>query len=163
MTSVFRFRLEAVRKLRQETRDRQRRAAAAASAKLNEATETKDRIAAALKENVKQLRAEKAVGAINIPVLRAGYLHQGSLVRKSEEADVSLQEIRQEFEAQRKLLGEANARLKTIEKLRERKWRRHRAQIHRAEQAIGDEVALRVYVTQRNDAVEPAEAVNSDR
>lgn len=163
MAKAFRFRLATVQRLREEARDRERRAAVEANARLSAATAVQARIANDLRDCVRQIREQKAVGLIDISGLRAGYLHQGTLMRKLEDAVVSVSKSRQEMVAQQKLLSEANARLKAMEKLRERQWRRHQAVVRREEQDAGDELALRMFVAPRLTLVECAEGISGDR
>lgn len=152
-----------MQRLREEARDRERRAAAEANARLSTATAVQARIANDLRDCVRQIRQEKALGLIDIAALRAGYLHQGTLMRKLEEAVGSVNKSRQEMVAQQKLLSEANARLKAMEKLRERQWRRHQAVVRREEQDAGDELALRKYAAPGLTLVECAGGTCGDR
>jgi flagellar export protein FliJ len=142
MAKPFRFRLQTIQRLRERARDQQLRAVADAVRAVAAAESARQLLDQRLQENVEQTRAAQQGASLDLPALRAGYLHQGWLLRRLEDGAAELAERSNLLVAERKLLSEASARLKAVEKLKERQWMRHRTQVNQEEQAFFDEMAV---------------------
>ncbi len=145
MAKRFRFRLEVVRKLREQARDAQRRVVADAVRAVTAVEQRIDRLTHELRGTVQRTRDEQRVELLDITSLRAHQYYRSWLHRKIMEAGIERSDHRRRLDRERARLGEASARLKAIEKLRERRWQRHHLLLKREEQADGDESALRLY------------------
>ncbi len=156
MARRFRFRLETVRRLRQQALDQQRRVVADAVQAVGRIQERIGRFTWQLISTIDQTRGAKQAPRFDVVSVRIQQFHRGWLHRKLLEANEELAKRQTELDAQRAKLGEASKRLKVIEKLRERQWERHRKEVNREEQATYDETALQRYVRCR---VHPADEV----
>lgn len=158
MAKTFRFRLETVQRLRMEARDRQQRAVADAASVCEGTEKVRRALDVRLRENVEQMRLSRTHGVLDVALMRAAHLHSGWLSRRMAEVDLELKDRRTRLAIERKKLTEAMAKLKAIEKLRERQWRRHQLETDREEQAVLDETAIRNFTAgrHRSDAREAA-------
>ncbi len=146
MARRFRFRLEAVQRIRTDDRDRRRRGVAEAVRAIRSVQQRIDDCNEQLRASVDRTSDLQRSQRIDMPLLRsqryyAGYLH-GQLLLAGGELDTRQEEL----DARRCELAEATKRLRVVEKLRDRQWERHRQQLAREEQADADESALQKYI-----------------
>ena len=160
MAKRFRFRLEVVRKLREQVRDAQRRVVADVARAVSGVEGRVDRLGAELRGTLDRTRDHQQVERLDVPSLRAHQYYQSFLHRRIIEAGIELEEKKRRLSTERTKLGEASARLKAIEKLRERRWQRHLFHVRREERADSDESALQLY--QRKTVLSRAYEERSD-
>ena len=152
MARRFRFRLETVRKIRERERDAHRRVVAE---KARAVEATCDRIAAltdGMDDNRSGSRTARRAQRLSISLLRGQVFHQAWLTRVVESTGVELETRRGELHVERGKLAAASKRLKVIEKLRERQWEQHKADLAREEIQAGDEAAQQVFWRARHGA-----------
>ena len=152
MAKEFRFRLEVVRRLREQARDAQRRAVADAVRAVARAEQDIDRLTGQLRQTVELNRGQRTLPRVDIPALRVGEFYRNWLHHRILDRSLSLARDQAHLQAERSRLGQASARLKAIEKLRERRWSRYRQQLVREEQAQSDEAALRRFAARSQEA-----------
>jgi flagellar export protein FliJ len=146
MARRFRFRLEVVRKLREQVRDAQRRALADAVRAVTQAEQRIEHLTEQLGDMVSDTRTTQRSDRLDLATLRGQQFYQGWLHRRIMESNAQLMESRSVLERERDKLGDATGQLKAIEKLRERRLARHQWEDRREEQASLDEAALRTLV-----------------
>ncbi len=146
MAQQFRFRLEAVQKLREQTRDRQRRVVAEAVQQVVRMEEHTAQLNRELRNSMEDALGDRSVTQIDMLALRENQLYRGWLHRKILEAEIDLSQRNQTVDQERKKLGESSKQLKVIEKLRDRQWQRYQINLQRSEQLMYDEAALQMYV-----------------
>ena len=149
MAKRFQFRLEVVRKLREQARDMQRRVVADAVREVRGVEERVDQLTDQLRATVELTRGEQQTQKLDVPSLRGHQFYRNWLHRRIWESNLELGEKRAKLDTERGKLGEASARLKAIEKLRDKRWARHTTQVHREEQAAMDEVAVGGFIRHR--------------
>ncbi|MBI4717329.1 MAG: flagellar FliJ family protein [Planctomycetes bacterium] len=145
MAGPFRFRLEVVRKLREQAQDAERRALAGA---LRGSAAAEEQVAILTREwggVGERLRAARQRERIDVGQLRGDLFYRLRLQRRLAEAGEVLAARRAELEQQRLRLADATRRLKVIEKLRERHWARYQEQVRREERGLFDEAALQAF------------------
>lgn len=145
MAKRFRFRLEVVRKLREQARDGQRRVVAEVVRAVSAVEGRIGGLTRELRDTIHQTRDKQKVARVDVALLRTHQYYQSWLHRKIMEAGIELDEMKRQLDIERARLGEASARLKAIEKLRERRWQRHCFELQREEQAEANESALHQY------------------
>jgi flagellar export protein FliJ len=150
MAKRFQFRLEVVRKIREQARDVQRRVVADAVREVRGVEERMDQLTDQLRNTVELTRGEQQTQQLDVPSLRGHQFYRNWLHRRIWESDLELAEKRAKLDAERGKLGEASARLKAIEKLRDKRWVRHLTQVGREEQTSMDEVAVGGFVRRRH-------------
>ena len=151
MARRFRFRLETVRGLREQARDTQRRVVADA---VRTVTRIEERIASLtkeLKDASGQSRSDQDARFLDTVSLRGHHIYRNWLHWKITEARGELAGKQVVLEQDRARLAEASTRLKVIENLRERQWRRHLAEMAREEQSATDEAAQQAYLRRRRE------------
>jgi len=145
----FRFRLEAVLKLRQQREDACQRVVAA---RLREIAAAERQLAVLRTESLDEtarLRtlSESSAASQNwIVQLRRSRAYLGFVQRSVAEQEAKLAELNGQLDAERGQLIEVAKQLKVVEKLRERHWRRHQEHERRAEAALADEAALNAFL-----------------
>ena len=149
MAKRFQFRLEVVRKLREQARDMQRRVVADAVREVRGVEERVDQLTDQLRATVELTRGEQRTQRLDVPSLRGHQFYRNWLHRRIRESNLELCEKRARLDTERTRLGEASARLKAIEKLRDKRWVRHLTQVGREEQAAMDEVAVGGFIRRR--------------
>jgi flagellar export protein FliJ len=149
MARRFRFRLEAVRKLRERERDGQRRVVADAQREVRRIEQRIALLTEQLHGTIDRSREVHRRGHLDMVSLRGHQFHSGWLQRCILASDVELCAGRARVDAERARLGEVSKRLKVIENLRERQWTRYRAEVAREEQGVADEAALQMYLRKR--------------
>lgn len=146
MAQQFRFRLEAVQKLRVQTRDRQRRVVAEAVQQVARMEEHMAQLNRELRNSMEDALSDRSVTQIDMLALRENQLYRGWIHRKILEAEIELTQGNQTVDQERKKLGESSKQLKVIEKLRDRQWQRYQLSLQRSEQLMYDESALQMFV-----------------
>ncbi len=149
MARKFQFRLEVVRKLREKARDEQRRVVAAEVRAVRDIEERIAQLTSQLRETVELTRDGQSTPRLDVAQLRGHHVHRHWLHHRVMESDMDLSQHRRKLDEERNKLGEATARLKAIEKLREKRWARHLVQVRREEQAQTDEAAVAGFARRR--------------
>jgi len=144
MAKRFQFRLDVVRALRKRARDEQRRAVADALVEVTGIERRIEQLTDELRETVDMTRGERQSERLDMSALRGQQFYRARLHGTLLDSNATLAEKVVALGVERTKLGEASARLKAIEKLRERRWKRHWVQLRREEQAFNDEVAGRM-------------------
>lgn len=153
MAKRFRFRLETVRKIRQRERDAQRlvvatKVVAAEAIRGQVGTLTKQ-----MGDNEDGSRNARGAGPMTMNLLRRHVFHQAWLSRTIEAYGEQLDEKLEEVRVERDKLADASARLKVIEKLRQRQWESHKVELAREEIQAGDEAAQQIFRRTRPGAM----------
>jgi len=143
MAKRFQFRLETVRRIREQAKDARLRDLAVAVRNLNASERTLQKLGDRLSETMEELRGFKGQGLLDVSTLRAQQYFGVWLDWQIRDAGEEMKEKRKAVEAERSKLAAANAQFKAIEKLRERAMERHSLQVRREEQAAMDEIAAR--------------------
>ena len=146
MAQQFRFRLEAVQKLREQTRDRQRRVVAEAVQQVVRMEEHTAQLNRELRNSMEDALSDRSVTQIDMLAMRENQLYRGWLHRKILEVEIELAQRNQTVDQERKKLGESSKQLKVIEKLRDRQWQRYQLSLQRSDQLMYDEAALQMFV-----------------
>lgn len=144
MAGRFRFRLEVVQRLRQVARDQQRRALAEAIAAVQTSENHVDDLNRSLRDSLMHASTQQQGESLDLSALRAEQRHRAWLHEQLHLAGERVVQSHAELQRQRELLAEATKNLRVIEKLRERRWRRHLEEVQREEQAADDEAAASV-------------------
>lgn len=152
MARRFEFRLEVVRKLREQARDVQRRVVADAVRVVGGVEEQLDQLTHQLRDTVEITREEQRTQELDVAALRGHQFYRNWLHRRIMESSQELGDRRATLDAERAKLGEASARLKAIEKLRDKRFTRHLVQARREEQTTMDEAAVGGFVRRRQSA-----------
>lgn len=150
MAKKFRFNLEIVRKLRERERDAQRREVGNAVRAVTDVQKRIENLTASLRDTVALGRDEQSEARLDVGLLQGQRFHQSWLHGEILESSGELREKQRRLEAERDKLGRANARLKAIEQLRERRWRDHQLALLREERAMFDETALQMFARSRH-------------
>ena len=146
MAKRFVFRLETVERLRKQARDEQRRVVADAVRALASAESRAASLNEQLRAMVDRARGERQTDHLDIAALRGNQMHRNWLHRRIMESTEEIAKAQVRLDAERAKLGEATARLKVLEKLRERRWSRHLVEVAREEQTIASEIAVQGFV-----------------
>ncbi len=146
MARRFRFRLETVERLRKQARDAQRRVVADAVRTVATLEDRIVHLTRQLDDTFDGARETLRTGRLDVVSLRGHELYRGWVHRRIAESYTDLACRRSELDVERAKLVEASKQLKVIEKLRERRWRRHLADVAREEQAASDEAAVQAYL-----------------
>ena len=145
MANRFRFRLEAVRKVRKSKEDQCRRLVAR---RLRETSRIEAGITA-LTEQLGWLHGDmrsfaegpSRAGSLDMTLLRRQRVYANYLQGKVAEARGQLADQRAELDREQGELAEARKQVKVIDKLEERRRAQYDLQMHRAERAEADETA----------------------
>ena len=149
MAKRFQFRLEVVRKLRAQARDVQRRAVGDAVGAVRGVEERLDQLTQQLRDTVEITRGEQRTQELDVASLRGHQFYRNWLHRRIMESNLELGDRRATLDVERAKLGEASARLKAIEKLRDKRFARHLVQVRREEQTTMDEAAVGGFARRR--------------
>lgn len=149
MARRFRFRLETVRKVRQQARDVQRRVVADKARVAGEASRQITRLEVDIERTVGRSREAHRTGRLDMSSVREHEIHRGWLDRTLGEARAVLVQRQGELRSEQDRLAEASKRLKVIEKLRERKWERYKADVAKEEQSHADEVGRQIMLSKQ--------------
>ncbi len=146
MAGRFRFRLEAVRRVRKQTQDTQRRVVADAARAVQEVGKRMGRLTEELDLTMDRSRDARQPNDLDISALRNHQVYRGCLHRRLMESATEIVKRRATLDVERSKLAETTKRLKAIEKLRERKLASHVKALHREELAGQDETAAGLYL-----------------
>lgn len=142
MPGPFKFRLGVVQRLRKLELEREQRAMAGCVNAVLEARRLADLVAERLEENQRQKREIQRGAHPDVAALRAEQWHWLWLRRTQEQTQQELTKRQEIMDAQRQKLVAASRRVKVIEKLRDRQWKRHLDDQRRAERKEQDEFTL---------------------
>lgn len=146
MAGRFRFRLEAVRRVRKQTQDTQRCVVADAVQAVQEVENRMGRLTEELDLTMDRSRDARRPRDLDISALRSHQVYRGCIHRRLLESATEIVKRRATLDAERSKLAETTKRLKAIEKLRERKLASHVKALEREEQAGHDETAAGLYL-----------------
>ena len=146
MAGGFRFRLDAVERLRRQDRDGQRRKVAEAARDVQHVENRIALLTQQLADTVDGTRRQRQAQLLDVVSLKRQQFYRGELNRRIEESNKGLLERLAVLEAERRTLTESSRRLKVIEKLRERFRARHEEKMRRMERRAMDEVGVQSYV-----------------
>jgi len=149
MAKKFRFKLEAVRKLRERERDVQRRKVAEAVRALTVAERRVESLNESLRGTMAEGRNVQSSGKLDLGLVRSQRFYQSWLHGTILESNTELITRERELVVERAELGRVNARYKSLEKLKERKWQRHLQEVSKEERAMFDEIAVQRYQVAR--------------
>ena len=150
MAKKFQFRLDVVRDMRKRARDE---AARMVAGKVTEVAAVQRRVEAfsrQLRDVVETGRTDREEKRLEIAALKTQQYYGKWLHDRITESSATLVYTEAELSEERGKLTQATAKLKAIEKLRERRWQRHTLLVRREEQGITDEVAGRMSHAARN-------------
>lgn len=150
MARRFQFRLETVRKLKEQALDRQRRVVADTVRALGRVEQRIARLTRQLYRTIEQSRSAQQAAKLDVNSLCGQEFHRGWLHRKIMESHTELATTRAELHVERAKLAEAWKQLRAIERLREKQWTRYRTELAREEQAANDEAALNLHLRKRD-------------
>ena len=145
MAGGFRFRLDAVERLRRQDRDGQRRKVAEAARDVQHVENRIALLTQQLADTVDGTRRQRQAQLLDVVSLKRQQFYRGELNRRIEESNKGLLEKLTALEAQRATLIESSRQLKVIEKLRERFRARHEEKMRRIERRAMDEVGAVSY------------------
>ena len=151
MARRFRFRLETVRRLREQARDKEQRIVAGAVRAVKQIEERIVRLSGELQEVCGQSRDIRGGRFLDAVSLRGHQLYRIYLHRKIAESHEELAEKQAVLKRERAKLAEASTRLKVIENLRDRQWKRYLVDVAREEQAACDEAAQHAYLRRQRE------------
>ncbi len=140
---AFRFRLASVLKVREHEFDLCKRALEAAQTDLLRA-DSADASARMAVAEAERLSRERLVRGISGGELRTQQRNLIGLRAAQTSAAVEREERQAQVERARTAVSEAWKQVRMLEKLREKKRGEHRVELERAEQALQDEMGLRV-------------------
>ncbi len=149
MAKRFRFKLEAVRKLRERERDVQRRKVAEAVRAVTVAERRVSSLNDSLRGTMVDGRDVLSSGQLDLGLVRSQRFYQSWLHGTILESNTELSKRERELAVERADLGRVNARYKSLEKLKERKWQRHLQEVSKEERAMFDEIAVQRYQVAR--------------
>ena len=150
MARGFVFRLEALLRVRKQELDAQKREVARAVLEKYDIEQHLADRESTLRGEFESLRDEQAdSGRLDLAGIRGHRLYMGRLHREIAETYQQLGLKDQELAKEREKLAEASKRLKAIEKLKEKRWRRYITELNRKEQAMDDETELQQYMRVR--------------
>jgi flagellar export protein FliJ len=145
MAKRFRFRLEAVLKVRQQKLDACRRVVGRRQRRMQG---IRDRIRGhqdEAKRTMAQMRVSLGEARTDILWLRRARLYIGTMQELAASAEAELGREAVLLRQEQQELLEANRQVKALEKLRQRQWERHQRIQQRAERFDADETALQLY------------------
>lgn len=119
---VFRFTLESVLKLRNQSRDECRRQLGLAMSQLKQIEQLDRQILAEQDDLRAYLKELSQQGTVPVGMVSRCHMHLAQLERKRQQVLIAWAEARQRVEAQRAKLVEADQQVKVMEKLRDRQW-----------------------------------------
>ena len=150
MAKKFQFRLDVVRDMRRRARDEAARQVAGKVMEVAAVQRRMEAFSRQLRDLVEIGRTDREGKSIEIAALKMQQYYGKWLHDRVTEFSATLMKTEAELSEERGKLTQATARLKAIEKLRERRWQRHLLLVRREEQAITDEIAGRMSLTARN-------------
>ena len=145
MARKFRFRLETVRRLREQARDARRSVVSENIRAVTRAEQHRAELVRARSDRMQEMRFVQQTGRLDAVSMRRHFVHDGYLENQLDVSETELTKRLGELRAEQDRLAEASKRLRVIEKLRGRQWRRYLADAAREEQAALDEAAVQPY------------------
>lgn len=145
MAKRFRFRLEAVLKVRKRKRDEARRIVADRQRRMARIAERITACRNGIGEAVDESRRVQHATAPDVTTLRRYRSYIAAMHRAIGDAEVEMSHQRNRLQEEQRQLARTNRDVKAIEKLRERQLARHREQEERADRAEGDEISLQLH------------------
>lgn len=146
MATRFRFRLEVIRRLREQAQDAQRRVVADAARAVSRIDGRIARMRQELEDTARRSRDIQQTRQLDLTSLRGDQFYRGWLHHRIIESGEERRHRQAELDRERAKLVEVSKRLKVIERLREKQWRCHQAAAGREEQGGYDEIALQAYI-----------------
>jgi flagellar export protein FliJ len=144
MAKKFQFRLDVVRDMRKRARDEAARLVAGKIMEVAAVQRRVDAFSHQLRDAVEIGRMDREGKRLEIAALKMQQYYGKWLHDRITECSATLLQTEAQLLEERRKLTQATAKLKAIEKLRERRWQRHLLMVRREEQAITDEVAGRM-------------------
>lgn len=142
MAGPFKFRLEVVERLRRLDMQREQRVMAGCVQAVLEARQLAELVAGRMEENARERRGIQQGSRLDVAGLRAEQRHMLWLQRMRDQTAQELSRRQELMEGQRQKLVAASRRVKVIEKLRERQWKRFQDGQRREERKVNDEWAM---------------------
>lgn len=149
MAKQFRFRLETVRKIREQEQETQRREMAKAVGAVTQMQDQILRLNDQLRLVLSEARDVKKGRDFTTTMLRNHQLHRDWMHRKIRESELDLLDRRKKLSQEQAKFTEVRKRLKVIEKLREKQWLRYQREQMKESQMEQDEAAQQLYHRQR--------------
>lgn len=153
MAKRFRFKLEAVKRIRVQSRDAQRRAVADAVREVQLKEEAIREYEGQLRDTVTKTTVAQEAQRLDMTLIRGHQFYRTRMQQRIVRAELDLADSQAELRGQQAKLGEATKRLRVIEKLYDKQWQRYTLQVAREEQAELDEVAAQGFVRRRVAAI----------
>lgn len=150
MAKRFRFRLEVVERVRKQHRDEHRRAVAEAVRAGQQIDAHIARFNEQIRRSMEETVAGQRGGALDVSLVRSYEFHRGWLHRQLAGARIVRDERLRDLAGRRQALAHATKKLRVIEKLREKQWKRHVREVAREEQMLTDETALSRFFRERS-------------
>jgi len=148
----FRFRLETLLRLREQTRDDRRRELAEAYRVDQVLEEQQNELTAQLDQQRAACRQAVGPGPVNIDQLADAQRYEAALKMEFARLKQQRQAVAVEIERRRQVLVEANHEVRIMEKLRERQAEQHRQDEERLAMKQLDEIAGRQFLAQETEA-----------
>ena len=145
MAKRFRFRLEAVLKVRKRKRDEARRVVADRQRRISRIADQITACRNGIGEAVDESRRAQHAAAPDVTTLRRYRSYIGAMDRAIGNAEAEMDRQHERLRQEQRQLTLANKEVKAIEKLRERQLARHDEQQQRADRAESDEIALQLH------------------
>lgn len=130
--------------MRKRTRDEAARTMALKASRTVAAEQRVEILSKQIRDTIDVGRQDRSELHVEVAALKVQEYHGRWLHGQVAGATAELASARRACDEERIRLTEATAKLKAIEKLRERRWKRHMQEVRREEQAIMDEVAGRI-------------------
>lgn len=142
MPAPFQFRLNVVLRLRKAEMEREQRAMAGCVNAVLEAQKLVELVAQRINENADLRRDMQIAEHPDVAGLRSEQVQLIWLRRMQEQSALELAKRHDGMEAQRMKLVAASRRVKVIEKLRDRQWKRYQEELRRHDRKAQDEFAM---------------------
>jgi flagellar FliJ protein len=141
----FVFRLATLLKMREAERDQRRSELADAQRALAMIDERIGEIAQEMSTVRETARKAAGVGRVAVDALLDNQRYELMLMAEKNSVDTQREQVAAEMDRRRALVVEADRKVKTLEKLRDRERQRHRAERERRDANQLDEVGVRNY------------------
>lgn len=142
MARGFQFRLEVVRRVREQAQNTQRKVVADAIRALQKVEKRIEQLHQSLHRSICRSRDDRMNARVDVFSLRGHQMFQARIHRHLLDASRELMSRQAVLAAERVVLAEANKKLKAIEKLREKQWNRYKKDMQKKEQADYDEASV---------------------
>lgn len=146
MAERFTFRLDVVERLRRKERDELRRAVAQKIAIVEAASATLHHADHELRDELEQMRNAQNVQDIDVAAMRTHRYYISQLHRSILTAQADLAARSDELKIEQEKLAQSSARLRAIERLREKRWLEHVQQLRRIDQIVSDGLSIAGFV-----------------